>query len=270
MPLDLAHRRETRAAGPAATSVRPAVVPVEWLLSAWCWLVLVGVTLVQYGRGLLVSPFTGPGIWGPVLRAWARGLIALGGMEVQVEGTPELDPPAVLVANHQSAFDIAVMAALVPPPVVFVARVDLFRVPIVGGVLRRGGHIAVEREEKADRMQVVGRILERLEAGTSVVVFAEGTRSESGAVRRLRAGAFLAARQAGRPLVPVALAGTRHVVAKGRRLLRPSRLAAAFLPPIEVTEQVASPRGRAAVQRRLAETVRRIEPGTGPRREGEA
>ncbi|MEZ5330624.1 MAG: lysophospholipid acyltransferase family protein [Thermoanaerobaculia bacterium] len=263
MPLDLAHRRETRAR-PDSAAGSPGTV-LQWLLSAWCWAVLVGVTLAQYGRGLLVAPFTGPRIWGPVLQAWARGLLALGGIDLQVEAPPRIDPPVVFVANHQSAFDIAVMAALVPPPVVFVARVDLFRVPIVGGVLRRGGHIAVEREERADRMQVVGRILERLEAGTSVVVFAEGTRSASGAVHRLRAGAFLAARQAGRPLVPVALAGTRHVVAKGRRLLRPSRMAAAFLPPVEVTEEVASPRGRAALQRRLAETVRRLEPGTGPR-----
>lgn len=244
-----------------------ATVPFrDPLLAAWCWIVLVTVTLYQYGKGLLLARRRGSAVWGPVLRDWATGLIALGGVRVHVEGSPRVEGPAVLVANHQSAFDIAVLASLVPPPVVFVARSDLFAVPIVGGVLRRGGHLAVGRDARKDPRRIVEASLEQLQRGGKVIFFAEGTRSLDGAVQPLRAGAFLAAREARCPLVPVALAGTRHIVAKGGRLLRPSRVAVSFLAPMTVEEEGATPAARRRLRSRLAEEVRRLEPMTGPSR----
>lgn len=265
MPVDLVQQRETVTADRAATGAGAPGAALDLILSAWCWVVLLAVTLLQYGRGLLLSRRPDAAVWSGVLRDWARGLIALGGMGIRVDGSPPAAGPAVLVANHQSAFDIALLAALIPPPFAFVARADLFSLPIIGGVLRRGVHVAVGGDEAAEGLTAVRRMAERLAAGCVVVVFAEGTRSARGRVRRLRAGAFLAARAAGCPVVPVAIAGTRHVVAKGRRLLRPSRMAVAFLEPLTVTDEVASARGRRALQRRLGAAVRSLDPSTGPR-----
>lgn len=266
MPLvDLVHPREDPVER-HAVSRRPADTAVlELLLSTWCWTVLAMVTLTQYGKGRLLERWRGPAVWGPTLRAWGSALIGLGGCRLRVEGSLEVEGPAVLVANHQSAFDIPLLASLVAPPVVFVAREDLFALPIVGAVLRRGGHVAVDREGSVDRQRVVERSLEQLRSGGKVIFFAEGTRSESGAVRPLRAGAFRAAREAGCPLVPVAIAGTRHVVAKGGRLLRPGRLAVSFLPAVSVDREVARAAGRRRLRHRLAAEVRRLEAAAGPR-----
>jgi 1-acyl-sn-glycerol-3-phosphate acyltransferase len=186
---------------------------------------------------------------------------------VRATGWSEIAGAAVLVANHRSVFDIPVLASLVPPPVVFVARRDLFEVPIVGGVLSRGGHVPVDRRAGEDSRLVLERSLDHLRGGGKVVFFAEGTRSESAAVRPLHAGAFLAALQAGCPLVPVALAGTGRIVPKGRRVMRPGAVAVSFLAPLAVDEQSARPAGRRRVRDRLAAEVRRLErtadPGAG-------
>jgi len=263
--VDLVHSREDPVERHAESRRAAGAAVLDLLLSTWCWTVLAVVTLTRYGRGRLLEPWRGPTVWGPTLRDWGSALIGLGGCRLRVEGSLAIDGPAVLVANHQSAFDIPLLASLVAPPVVFVAREDLFALPIVGAVLRRGGHVAVDRGGSADRQRVVERSLEQLRAGGKVIFFAEGTRSESGAVRPLRAGAFLAAREAGCPLVPVAIAGTRYILAKGGRLLRPGRLAVSFLPPVSVDREVARPAGRQRVRRCLAAEVRRLEPATGPR-----
>lgn len=257
---------EGEPAGLAARSRSPLFRLLDPALGLWCWAVIVALTAWSYGRGRLLERSRGPGAWGDVVRDWARGLLRLGGFELRREGRPPSAGPVVLLANHQSAFDIPVLAALVPPPVLFVAKAELLAVPMVGDALRRAGHVSVDRDEAEDRRRAVERSLERLAEGSKVVFFGEGTRSRGVAVRPLHAGAFRAAAEAGCPLVPVAIAGT-HWAAAGRRglLPRPTRVAVSFLPAVEAVEDLVAPEGRETVRRRLAREIERLEPGTGPR-----
>ncbi len=151
---------------------------------------------------------------------WGRGLFWTNpawrlrrGERVHGEG------PYVVVSNHQSVVDIPNLLSVIPP-VRIVARDGIFRVPLMGPFLR------LSRQVRAGEASRDGR--EALEAGVSVLVFAEGTRSADGSLGRFRNGAFHLAREAGVPVLPVVIDGSRRVVPRG------GWLPAAWRPEVHV------------------------------------
>lgn len=155
-------------------------------------------------------------------RFWSRVLLRLSGVRLRVAGLENIPSgcPCVFAVNHQSLADTPVMMAALPVPFRFLAKQSLWRVPIIGGHLRRGGHIPVRREEARQAMQSLveaARVVR--ERAVSVLVFAEGTRSAAG-LGEFKSGAAHVAIQTGVPLVPVAVAGTAEALPKGAVSLR--------------------------------------------------
>ncbi len=153
---------------------------------------------------------------------------------VAVEGEPPADMrrPYVVVANHQSMADIPVVCWL-PGEMKWVAKAELFRLPVVGHLMRLAGDIPVDRKDPESRAAVLLHARRVLDARCSVVFFSEGTRSRDGRVRRFQTGAFRLAIEAGAPVLPVAVDGTRDALPKhgwrfGKKIL--ARVAA--LDPI--------------------------------------
>jgi 1-acyl-sn-glycerol-3-phosphate acyltransferase len=236
---------------------------LSFILSLYCWIVLASVTAFCFARAALQEPFKGRRAWTTGMHRWARGCIRWGLFRVRLDGDAPTSP-AVLIANHQSVFDILLLTALLPPPVSFVARSDLAGIPIIGAVLRRGGHLLVGGS--ASKEALSHEATRRLEDGGFVVVFPEGSRSSSGTVRPFKAGAFHIAAGAGAPLVPVALAGTGTVVAKRSRLIRPAGVAVSFLAPLAPTgEDATCARYRDDARRLIEACVARTLESTGPR-----
>jgi len=138
---------------------------------------------------------------------------------------------ALVVANHQSALDIPLIAmAAHHRHLAFVARATLARSRLLGFVMRRCGAILIDRD-RGDR-GALRQMTEVLRAGGVVVVFPEGTRSPDGALGTPKKGALLAARQAGSQIVPCALDGSHAAWPRGRRLPRPGRLSVTFGEPV--------------------------------------
>jgi 1-acyl-sn-glycerol-3-phosphate acyltransferase len=166
---------------------------------------------------------------------WARCICRAAGVRVTVELAEELDPsrPYIFAANHQSQFDIFVLQGFLGVDFRWLAKKELFRVPIWGPAMRRAGYIAIDRSHGRKAMKSLVEAAEKIGAGTSVIIFPEGTRSRDGRMHDFKAGAMVLAIKAGVPIVPVAIRGTYEILPKGRLLMKPGRVRVCVGRPIE-------------------------------------
>ena len=171
-------------------------------------------------------------------RAWSWLILKTTGVTVDVRGLEHIQPNTtyVFVANHQSIYDIPVLFASVPVQLRIIAKASLARFPVLGWHLRRGGHLFVDRA-RPDRGGILTRWRSLVDDGLSLIIFAEGTRSVDGRVAPFKAGSFLLALQAGLPVVPVSIEGTRHVMRKGRLRTEPGHVRLQVHAPIAVPRQ---------------------------------
>ncbi|HET8648391.1 MAG TPA: AMP-binding protein, partial [Vicinamibacteria bacterium] len=168
-----------------------------------------------------------PGRRGParVARLGARLLLALAGIRARVEGLERLRGAGrcVLAANHSSYVDVPVLLAVLPPDTLFVAKQEMLTWPLVGPFLRKTGHLTVDRADARRGVADAARAQAAL-ASSPVLFFPEGTFTPTTGLLPFRLGAFQAAVEAGVPVVPVALRGTRRVLRDGMWRPRPGRV----------------------------------------------
>ena len=136
------------------------------------------------------------------------------------------------MANHQSHYDTPVVFSSLPYQLRIIAKESLARFPVLGWHLKRGGHLFVDRRDP-DRTGILNRWRALVSDGLSLIVYAEGTRSGDGRVARFKAGSFLLAIQAGLPIVPLAILGTRGVMPKGRLRTEPGKVTLVIHDPIQ-------------------------------------
>jgi len=127
--------------------------------------------------------------------------------------------PAVIVANHASLLDILVLYGLFRP-FKWVAKAELFRVPILGWNMRLNDYVPVRRGERESVVQMLAHCRRHLVAGSPVLIFPEGTRSRDGQLQAFKEGAFRLAVELGCPVVPVAMSGTADALPKHGLVLR--------------------------------------------------
>jgi 1-acyl-sn-glycerol-3-phosphate acyltransferase len=155
------------------------------------------------------------------LHLWGRSVLAAAGVRSEAHGLERI--PAghvVFVCNHQSHYDALVFLAHVRKHTRWVAKRELFRIPLFGGAMRRVGNIPVERSGGQKDRSRLSESVQAVRERVSVMFFAEGTRSLDGQLRPFKKGAAMLAIQAGVPVVPVAVSGTRLILPKGGRAVR--------------------------------------------------
>jgi 1-acyl-sn-glycerol-3-phosphate acyltransferase len=167
-------------------------------------------------------------------RLWSRLILNTTGVRVAVEGLHRVTSRKtyIFVSNHQSIYDIPVIFASLPFQLRIIAKESLARFPVLGWHLRRGGHLFVDRRHP-DRAGILKRWRALVSEGLSLIIFAEGTRSRDGRVARFKAGSFLLAIEAGLPVVPLAVVGSRHVMLKGRLAAYPGEVKLVVHEPID-------------------------------------
>ncbi len=196
-------------------------------------------TLILGLSSLLASAFDSSGhTQHTIAQLWGRMLLALSGAHARVEGLEKLQPGAsyVLIANHESYMDIPALLALVPLQIRFFAKHGLFHIPLLGGHLRRAGHLPVVRDNPRASLKSLsqGARLVR-ERGISVVLFPEGGRSPDG-LRDFKEGAAYLAIKAGVPAVPVGIIGTREVLPMASFHVRPHPVTLRIGDPIPTAD----------------------------------
>ena len=151
-----------------------------------------------------------------------------------VEGLERIKPGTtyVFVSNHQSIYDTPVVFASLPYQLRIIAKESLAAFPVLGWHLRRGGHLFVDRRHP-DRAGILKRWRALVSEGLSLIIYAEGTRSPDGHTARFKAGSFLLAIEAGLPIVPLAVIGTRRVMPKGRLRTEPADVQLVVHDPIQ-------------------------------------
>ncbi|KQT14418.1 lysophospholipid acyltransferase family protein [Ramlibacter sp. Leaf400] len=137
------------------------------------------------------------------VQAWARRMLAVLGIGLEVRGQPPAQGPMLLVANHISWLDILVVHAA--RYCRFVSKADVKRWPLIGALATGAGTLYIERESRRDAMRVVHHMAERLQAGDILAVFPEGTTSDGVALLPFHANLVQAAIAAQVPAQPVAL-----------------------------------------------------------------
>jgi 1-acyl-sn-glycerol-3-phosphate acyltransferase len=211
-------------------SVLLRILAVVWYLGAA--VVIVTALPVEAIVWLATAPFDRDHVApGRLLRAFGSALVRIFPLwRVRIEG--RLPAGAyVLAANHRSWLDVLVLARL-PREMKWVAKEELFRVPIIGWLLRMSGDIPVQRGDADSCAEALARAHGYLERGLPVVFFPEGTRSRNGLLRTFKLGAFHAAAAAGVQVVPVALTGTADGMPAGSPWIRPAQIVVRILDPV--------------------------------------
>ncbi|MDE3154655.1 MAG: AMP-binding protein [Acidobacteriota bacterium] len=159
-------------------------------------------------------------------RGWARTLLRAAGCRVRVRGAGHLRAggPVILAANHASYIDPIVLMAALPVEFRFAAKQALTAYPMIGLVIRRCGYLTIDKADLAGRLAGADRLVRTTGDGLPLLVFPEGTFVRAPGVLPFRLGAFRAAAEAGLPVVPVAIAGTRHILPDGTWRLRRGRI----------------------------------------------
>jgi len=173
------------------------------------------------------------GIYDKIPRWWSRAVLWAGGVRVRVHGweNGSSGEPHVFAANHVSWFDVPALASTLPR-YKFVAKAELFKVPIFGRGIRAAGMIEIQRENRKAAFGAYDVAAEKIRAGNSVVVFPEGTRGHSYQLRPFKKGPFVLAIAAGVPIVPVILHGTIEVLKRGSLWAHPGAVDIHLLEPV--------------------------------------
>jgi 1-acyl-sn-glycerol-3-phosphate acyltransferase len=212
------------------------IPPYHWWRTVFFLIPAISVYTIVLGAASIVSSlFDRRGYFAHgCARAWSWLILKTTGVRVRVDGMNRIAPGTtyVFVSNHQSIYDIPVIFASLPYQLRIIAKASLARFPVLGWHLRRGGHLFVDRR-RPDRAGILKRWRALVSDGLSLIIFAEGTRSWDGRVARFKAGSFLLAIEAGLPIVPLAVIGTRQVMPKGRLRTEPADVCLVIHDPIQ-------------------------------------
>jgi 1-acyl-sn-glycerol-3-phosphate acyltransferase len=170
--------------------------------------------------------------WAP--RLWSRAVLRAAGVRIVLHHPERMrhHEPRIYVSNHVSWFDVFVLASVLPH-YKFVGKAELFRIPVFGAAARAAGMIPIVRENRKAAFQSYEVAASRIRQGASVVVYPEGTRGRSYALRPFKKGPFVLAAAAQVPMVPTIIHGTMHVQPRGSYRIRPGVVDVHFFEPIE-------------------------------------
>ncbi len=199
-----------------------AIIAVLWLP----WLALVFLVTVPFDRGRYSV-----GRW---FRRAAVTSVALNPLwHFRTSGVRITDPrrPYVAVSNHESLADIFLISHL-PWEMKWLSKESIFRIPVMGWMMHLAWDIPVRRSERSSRAEALEACRERLRKRVSVMIFPEGTRSRTDDLLPFKDGAFRLAVEAGVPILPLVVAGTRGAMQKGSLIFGRSVAEVRALEPI--------------------------------------
>ena len=168
---------------------------------------------------------------------WAKWILFASRIKVTVNGLSNIDPSKsyIYMCNHQSNFDIPVLLGCLPVQFRWLAKAELFKVPIFGRSMRSAGYISIDRFNQTSAFESISEAAERIKGGVSVMIFPEGTRSIDGKIRPFKKGGFVLAVDAKVPIIPVVLHGTRSIMPKGRLRINHGHVVMDILAPVDTT-----------------------------------
>lgn len=220
--------------------IRAVFVFITLLLSTFTfggWVLLAGLFRVRDGIG---SPYDrAPRYWGRTI-LWVSGVTL-----VQHDKERKLGDRHIFAVNHVANYDVLAVAASLRW-IKFVAKAELFKIPLFGKAMLSAGMIPIERANRKAAFGSYSLATKRVQAGASVAVYPEGTRGNAYPLRPFKKGPFVLAIQAQAPVVPVLVYGQLEVQPKGKFHVTPGTIHLHYLPAIETTGMTYEDRDRLA------------------------
>jgi len=189
--------------------------------------------------GMLLATVFG---WVGLLYIFGHGGVYLGlwlcGIRFKVAGREHLplDRAAVYCSNHESNVDPPLLFTALHPRMHILYKHEIDQIPVLARAFRMGGFIPIDRRNKESAMRSIEKGAASIRAGSSFLIFPEGTRSRTGEMLPFKKGGFVMAIKAGAPIVPVAISGGRAAMQRGSAVIRPVTISIRVGPPIETAD----------------------------------
>ncbi len=221
--------------------MNPAEEAARWAKALWSWREVMTTTAVWCSASVALRPFTGPRVPQAMMHRYFDKVMGQLGIDLVATGTEKVAgaTPCVIAVNHNSLLDVPVVGTVLPIEYKWVSKKEIFYLPFIGWHLWAAGHIWVDRRRKDNMQRLADEFRRTFRGGGSILMFPEGTRSENGALQKLKSGAFITAVDEHVPVLPIVLDGTERLLTKGR-LDRPTgrlRVGLHVCDPIPVPEQ---------------------------------
>lgn len=189
-----------------------------------------------------------------VANIWSRILLLLCKTKVEVIGAENIPPgkARVFMANHQSDFDIFIALAYVPGQFRWIAKKELFAIPVFGRAMKSAGYIEIDRQNHEKALHSLDLAAARIREGKSVMTFPEGTRSRNGEIKTFKQGTFYLAIQSGAPIVPITIIGSGDIMPRRSLNIKPGKIKVIIDKPIATQGYTVENR------RELVEKVRQV------------
>jgi 1-acyl-sn-glycerol-3-phosphate acyltransferase len=206
-------------------------------LHYWWSLFVAGALLLILGPPILVFAWivNKHDLVYPWARFGARNWLRLSGVRVRVKGLELLDPKQtyVFVSNHRSYLDTAAMFIYTGRRIGLLAKKELLKVPVLGVGMGFVNVMAIDRSNRESAIRTTETAARRIKSGVSFAVFVEGTRAMPGELLPFKKGAFYMARQAGVPVVPIAIKNSDVLMGKGTGEARSGTIEMVLMKPID-------------------------------------
>lgn len=169
-----------------------------------------------------------------IARWWSGWILWFSGVRLKIDNRAQLQPdqPYVFMANHASTIDIWALFRAIPFRVRMIAKKQLARIPLFGWVMWAGRFIFIDRQSATAARRSIQDAGNRIRGGCSVLIFPEGTRTRDGQLGEFKKGGFHLAMEAGVPIVPIALVGTRALMPRGSLRVKSGPISAIIGAPI--------------------------------------
>ena len=173
---------------------------------------------------------------GKLIKMWARWVIWSTGIQYEIDGLDNLnlDKQYIFMSNHESALDIVLGVAAIPSNIVFLAKKELFRVPVFGWAMEAAGMIKIDRQNPEIARKSVSEAVETLmHSSFSTLIYPEGTRSNGEELLPFKKGGFILAIRTQLPVVPITILGAGNVLPKGTLAIKKSHIKIIIDAPLE-------------------------------------
>ncbi|PIE60147.1 MAG: 1-acyl-sn-glycerol-3-phosphate acyltransferase [Desulfobulbus propionicus] len=181
-------------------------------------------------------------------RFWGVFLCRLAGVTVEFKGLDHIQPDRtyIFAGNHCSQFDIFCFQGFFPYNFRWIAKKELFRIPVFGAAMKKVGYIAIDRSRGRKALKSLEEAARQIAQGDSVLIFPEGTRSQTGRLQEFKTGAIILAIKAGVPVIPLGINGSDTILPKGRLLADSGKIVVNIGKPVPTDHYTAKDKQKLA------------------------
>ncbi len=172
------------------------------------------------------------------VKSWAQSLVKLSGSTVAVIGEENIptDEAVVFIANHQSNFDIPLLLGYIKKPKGFIAKAEIKKLPVVGNWMAFMKCVFMDRSDPRAALRSIKAGIEIVKEGHSLVIFPEGTRSETGQLCEFKPGSFKLALKSKAKIIPLTINGSIDIMRKGSNKIKPAHVEIIVSEPVDASD----------------------------------